>query len=125
MLKPIRPPAPPPKSAPGKTRTCPHCKATILDSASVCPACRHHLRFGQASGPEAEPVQAPLKVEATIRHPPGGDPWEYSIVLIVRNERGEEVTRQVVGVGAMQPNEQRSFSLAVEVFQPAWPKPRQ
>ena len=32
-------------AAPGRTRTCPHCKATILESASVCPACHHHLRF--------------------------------------------------------------------------------
>ena len=31
--------------APGATRSCPHCKATILESANVCPICRHHLRF--------------------------------------------------------------------------------
>ena len=29
----------------GATRTCPHCRATILESAIVCPGCRHHLRF--------------------------------------------------------------------------------
>ena len=29
----------------GATRTCPHCKATILESSSVCPACRGHLKF--------------------------------------------------------------------------------
>ena len=28
----------------GATRTCPHCKTTILESAAVCPACRGHLR---------------------------------------------------------------------------------
>ena len=29
----------------GATRTCPHCKATILESSAVCPACRGHLKF--------------------------------------------------------------------------------
>ena len=33
----------------GATRDCPHCKATILDSAAVCPACRGHLRFDSAA----------------------------------------------------------------------------
>ena len=32
----------------GRTRVCPHCKATILESAAVCPQCQHHLRFGVA-----------------------------------------------------------------------------
>lgn len=99
----------------GATRTCPHCKATILDSAAVCPACRHHLRFEPGAGAHAAPVAAPLRVEGTIRHPPDADPWEYSVVLSIRNDRGEEITRQVVGVGAMHGNEQRSFSLSVEV----------
>ena len=33
----------------GRTRVCPHCKATILESAAVCPQCKHHLRFGVAA----------------------------------------------------------------------------
>ncbi|MEL1264704.1 hypothetical protein [Pseudoxanthomonas putridarboris] len=99
----------------GATRTCPHCKATILESAAVCPACRHHLRFEPGAGAHAAPVITPLRVEGTIRHPADGEPWEYSVVLSIRNDRGEEIARQVVGVGAMQPNEQRSFALAVEV----------
>jgi hypothetical protein len=40
-------------------------------------------------------------------------------MLSIRNERGEEITRQVVGVGALQPAELRTFTLAVEVFTPA------
>ena len=102
---------------PGKTRTCPHCKATILESAMVCPGCQHHLRFDPAAQ-RMLPAATPLKVEGTIRHPPGGDVWEYSIVLAVRNARGEEITRQVVGVGALAPEDVRSFSLAVELFAP-------
>jgi hypothetical protein len=42
--------------------------------------------------------------------------WEYSVVLVSRDNAGIEVTRQVVGVGALQPAEQRSFTLSVEVF---------
>ena len=33
----------------GATRTCPHCKATILESSSVCPACRGHLKLDAAA----------------------------------------------------------------------------
>ena len=38
----------------GKTRSCPHCRATILESAAVCPACRHHLRFEHRKDAAAE-----------------------------------------------------------------------
>lgn len=104
---------------PGSTRACPHCRATILESAAVCPACRHHLRFDPSAKDRARPSVTPLKVEGTIHHPASGEPWEYSVVVSIRNERGEEVSRQVVGVGALQPDERRSFSLAVEVTAPS------
>jgi len=107
------------QSAPGLTRRCPHCKATILDSASVCPACRHHLRFDPGTAERGLPSFSPLRVEGTIRHPAVGEPWEYFVMLSIRNDRGEEITRQVVGVGALNPAEQRTFTLAVEVFTPA------
>lgn len=98
----------------GATRSCPHCKATILDSASICPACRGHLRF--TAGPANSPVDVPLRVEGTIQQPRDGGSSEYSVVLSIRNERGEEITRQVVGVGAVKPSERRSFTLTVEQF---------
>ena len=96
----------------GATRTCPHCKATILESAPVCPACRGHLRFepGGDAGPERI---VPLSVEGTIKAP-AGDPLEYTMVVAIRNDRGEEIGRHVVGVGALYPGEARSFSVAVE-----------
>jgi hypothetical protein len=103
----------------GKTRVCPHCKTTILDSANICPACQRYLRFGSANGrPEVRPAPdlSPLRVAGTIRHPDTRAPCEYSVVLIVRDERGEEISRQVVGVGGLQPLEQRTFELAVEIF---------
>jgi len=104
---------------PGTTRICPHCRAAILESAAVCPACRHHLRFDPSATPRATPSFLPLKVEGTIRHPPAGEAWEYSVMVSIRNDRGEEITRQVIGVGALHPAEQRTFTLAVEVFTPA------
>jgi len=107
-------------AAPGKTRTCPHCRATILDSATVCPGCHHHLRFDSSgAGQRVQPAATPLRVEGTLRHPPSGGSLEYSVVLAIRNDRGEEIARQVVGVGALQPGDTRTFSLAVEVFKPA------
>ena len=101
----------------GATRTCPHCKATILDSAAVCPACRGHLRFDSASAAAATASAAtkfsPLQVEGTIQAPEDGA-YEYTMVLTIRNERGEEINRQLVGVGALFPGENRSFSVVVE-----------
>jgi hypothetical protein len=103
---------------PGKTRACPHCKATILDSANVCPACSHHLRFDTDARRRPQRTYCPLRVEGTIRQPSVGEAWEYSVVLSIRNDRGEETERQVVGVGALNPTEARTFTLSVEVFAP-------
>jgi hypothetical protein len=103
----------------GKTRVCPHCRASILESATVCPACRHHLRFNAEVVPRASTGGiTPFRVEGTIRHPAVGEAWEYSVLLSIKNEKGEEVSRQMVGVGALQSGEQRTFTLSVEVFAP-------
>lgn len=110
-------------SAPGTKRKCPHCRATILESASICPVCQHHLRFTPGRGRPREPSFSPLRVEGTIRHPSVGEAWEYSVMVTIRNERGEEVTRQVVGVGALNPEERRTFSLTVDVFTPDKARP--
>ncbi len=56
-----------------------------------------------------------------IRHPPLEEPWEYFVVIAVRNDRGEEVARQVVNVGALQGTEKRTFALSVEVLPPQAP----
>ena len=44
-------------------------------------------------------------------------------MVTITNDRGEEVTRQIVGVGAIPPGEQRKFTVAVEVFEPATAAP--
>ena len=102
----------------GRTRVCPHCKATILESAPICPQCRHHLRFVGSAAPATPEGFSALRVEGTVQHPERGGDWEYSVVLAIRNERGEEISRQVVGVGALRGAESRTFTLSVEVLTP-------
>ena len=67
----------------------------------------------------AAPTFSPLRVEGSIRHPDAGEAWEYAVMISITNDRGEEVARQIVGVGAIQPGEQRKFTFAVEVFAPS------
>jgi len=105
-------------ASPGKSRICPHCRSKILESAKICPACKGHLRFGESSTGPAVASFSALQVEGTIRHPANASPWEYSVVITIRNQRGEEITRQVVGIGSLQSHEARSFDVSVEVFTP-------
>ena len=103
----------------GATRTCPHCKAVILQSASVCPSCRKHLRFDPVADEAAPvPTYSPLRVEGTVRHPAEGAGWEYAIMVSITNERGEELTHRLVAVGAIPPGAQRTFTVAVEMYAP-------
>jgi hypothetical protein len=108
---------------PGKTRTCPHCKATILESLSICPGCLHHLRFDSEAAKRQVAATSALRVEGLIRHPPLEEPWEYFVTIAIRNDRGEEVARQVVNVGALQGAEKRTFTLSVEMLPPQPPVP--
>ena len=105
----------------GATRTCPHCKATILESSAVCPACRGHLKF-DAPAVDAAQRFVPLKVEGTI-NASDDNAFEYTMVVVIRNERGEEIGRHVAGVGAVFPGESRSFEVSVEAV-PAAPGKR-
>ena len=63
-------------------------------------------------------VRNALQIEGRIKHPPGEEPWEYCVVVYVRNERGEEVARHVINVGALDKAEERVVSLAVDVMPP-------
>ena len=100
---------------PGATRSCPHCKSTVLASASVCPACQHHLRFSAPGAVAAPTGYAALQVEGTVRHKQLEEPCEFCVVLEIANERGEQISRQVVGVGVLQPAEARRFSVSVNL----------
>jgi hypothetical protein len=110
--------------SPGATRECPHCRETVLESAGVCPACRHYLRFVDAGADASQvPALTPLRIEGSIRHPPDGEPWEYTVIVSIRNDRGEETARKLIGVGAMNPNEQRTFTLTVEAVSASAKRP--
>jgi hypothetical protein len=108
----------PASSTVGRTRVCPHCKATILESAAICPQCKHHLQFGAAVYPPEATGFSALHVQGAITNSQGQDDWEYSVVLTIQNERGEEISRQVVGVGALRPSEVRNFTLSVDIITP-------
>lgn len=112
-------------TASGKSRLCPHCKSTILESSSVCPKCQHHLRFDPKAVVEkrAQSTFSALRVEGSFRHPAGGEAWEYSVLVTIKNDRGEEVARHVIGVGGLQPNEGRNVALSVDVYAPGGIKP--
>ena len=108
--------AAPRPGTPGATRACPHCRENILESAAVCPQCKHHLRFdGNASAGASDEVLSPLTIEGNFRNPSGDAAWEYSVVIAIRNDKGEEIARKLIGVGALKPAELRSFSLSVEL----------
>ena len=100
---------------PGATRACPHCKETILESAAVCPACRHHVRFDAAPEAPESDIPSPLRIEGSIRQPADVSAWEYTVVVTIKDDRGQENARKLIGVGAMAPNEQRSFALSVDI----------
>ena len=103
----------------GESRTCPHCKATILKSSVSCPICQHVLRFASLGpAPRSSPTMCPLLVEGTINHPGDGEALEYSILMEVHDETGKLISRQTVGVGALHRAEKRTFSLRVEVSSP-------
>lgn len=103
--------------AAGESRTCPHCKATILQSAASCPICRHVLKFGSFGyeSPRLRPTTCPLLIEGTLDHPAEGAPSEYNVLMEVRDQTGKLLSRQIVGVGAIRQGEQRIFSLRVEM----------
>ena len=100
----------------GATRMCPHCKATVLQSASICPGCQHHLRFSAA---DAEPESEGHSGDTDRRDdstPKRDEQCEYCVVVSITNERGDKIARQVVGVGALQPGERHKYSFSVDVM---------
>ena len=107
------------RSAIGKTRSCPHCRATILESAAVCPACKHHLRFENRRGAEPLPAsQVALRVSGQFARAVALGPGEYHVVVVIRDAGGAELARKVIGVGGLAPGEERKVDLTVEIFDP-------
>ena len=61
----------------GATRACPHCRETILESASVCPACRKFLRF---DGSSEEPAVAALTPLSRLIGEPSFGAWTRALI---------------------------------------------
>ncbi|HKW95097.1 MAG TPA: FxLYD domain-containing protein [Methylomirabilota bacterium] len=104
----------------GEAWKCPHCGERILRSALTCPACRRHLRFDAVTTgrPVVRPTLCPLNVEGTIRHSGTATLTEYSVIIEVREDRGELIARRIVNVGALQPGQARRITLRVEMQAP-------
>lgn len=103
-------------SAAGESRSCPHCKSTILKSATSCPLCRHNLRFQAiGAGPVTRPTDCALLVEGALKNRGDDEALEYFILMEVRDDSGKLISRQSVGVGAIRRAEKRIFSLRVEL----------
>ena len=105
--------------AAGELWTCPHCGEQILRSAVICPACQRRLHVNALAGPSSAQVTvSPLTVEGIIRNPEAETAWEFSVLVEVRDQRGEILAKRVVGVGAIHPGDLRVFSIRVEVQKP-------
>jgi hypothetical protein len=103
------------QAVPGESRSCPHCRATILKSAATCPMCRHNLRFASfGAEPRAKPTCCPLWVEGTLKNTEDGGALEYYLLMEIRDEAGKVISRQSVGVGAIPQVTKRIFSLRIE-----------
>ena len=104
----------------GEAWKCRHCGERILRSALTCPACRRHLRFDAVTTarPGARPTLCPLNVEGTIRHTDGASLSEYSVIIEVREDRGELIARRIVNVGALEPGQARRITLRIEMQAP-------
>jgi len=86
----------------------------VLETAAICPGCRHHLRFSaDASQATADAGYTALSVDGSISHKVGTEPCEYFVVLDIRDGRDQQLARQVVGVGVLQPGEQRRLNVSV------------
>jgi len=99
----------------GAVRTCPHCKATVLASASVCPGCQHHLRFNAAKAQAQPGGRSAIRIEGTIAPERADGNCEYCVVVQISDQHGAKIARHVVGVGALQPGERHSYSFSVEL----------
>jgi hypothetical protein len=100
----------------GATRICPHCKATVLQSANICPGCQHHLRFNTVNAEPQTKALSAMRIEGSIHHAGAGEQCEYCVVVSITNSRGEKIARNVVGVGALQPGEKHQYSFSVELI---------
>ena len=83
--------------------------------------CRHNLRFvAIGAEPRTKQTSCPLWVEGTLTNAGDGEALEYFLLMEVRDEAGKVISRQSVGVGAIQRTEKRIFSLRIETTPGPW-----
>ncbi len=97
----------------GEKRACPHCRTVMLASLAVCPKCGHHVAFGGTG--EARERRVPLTIEGAISSD-AGTPVEYMVTVTICDEKGNELDRQIVGVGALSTADKRTIRLTVETY---------
>jgi hypothetical protein len=105
-----------PLAEPGRTRSCPHCKSTILESADVCPACHHHLRFGADRRSARTRTETLFRIEGVVRPPDASEPCEYDVVVALYDEKGVELAREVVHVGALRAPASRKCVVSIDAY---------
>jgi len=77
--------------------------------------CRHNLRFAALGAePRLKQMSCPLSVEGTLKNGDNGEALEYFLLMEVRDEAGNIISRQSVGVGAIPQRAKRIFSLRIE-----------
>ena len=73
------------------------------------------MRYDEKAAAQLPSGHTPLSIEGSFRNPADDLDWEYSLVVTIKNEQGKEISRKLIGVGALNPNEQRTFTLSVEM----------
>lgn len=63
---------------------------------------------------QVQPTESVFRVEGVFTQPGEADGVEYSVVVVVRDDKGAEIARRVVSVGALSPGESRSFQVSVD-----------
>jgi hypothetical protein len=76
------------------------------------------LRFERrGNAPEEQQAgHVALKVSGQFSRPATEGPGEYSVVVVIRDARGTEIARKVIGVGGLAPGDERVVDLTVELF---------
>ena len=62
--------------------------------------------------------QVALKVAGKVSRQATDGPGEYAVVVVIRDARGAELARKVIGVGGLAAGDERQVELTVEIFDP-------
>ena len=87
----------------------------VAEAEILSKALPYMLRYDDKTAAPMPEGHTPLHIEGSFRNPVSDLDWEYSLVVTIKNEQGKEIARKLIGVGALNPNEQRTFSLSVEM----------